>query len=296
MRSSARWSPRSRVRRAPRRTRGACRQAARRPAPTPRRTSRPPSTQRPHRVGPTRSSSCRSVRADGLHDGRVLVQRGDRKCPDAHRCGIRADGPDVPGQLQQRPKPFHARADALWPGHRLGPPDQLAHRPARPGPEPDRRRLRRPCRRHDESVGDVRSVIAVRMTGGSFRSGLIGTPLSDNGEGVLANGGAALSDVSITSGGIGLTSAGTPDVTLTRAEITAPQGVVAAGGGVQLSDVAIDVVTEPDPPRSAVSCFRRVPAVRSRSAPGTSRSPATQRARTASTSRRASAAPPPQSR
>ena len=42
------------------------------------------------------------------------------------------------------------------------------------------------------------------MTGGSFRSGLIGTPLSDNGEGVLANGGAALSDVSITSGGIGL--------------------------------------------------------------------------------------------
>ena len=86
------------------------------------------------------------------------------------------------------------------------------------------------------------SVIAVRMTGGSFRSGLIGTPLSDNGEGVLANGGAALSDVSITSGGIGLTSAGTPDVTLARAEITAPQGVVAAGGGVQLSDVAIDVV------------------------------------------------------
>ena len=88
----------------------------------------------------------------------------------------------------------------------------------------------------------VPSVIAVRMTGGSFRSGLIGTPLSDNGEGVLANGGAALSDVSITSGGIGLTSAGTPDVTLARAEITAPQGVVAAGGGVQLSDVAIDVV------------------------------------------------------
>ncbi len=86
------------------------------------------------------------------------------------------------------------------------------------------------------------SVIAVRMTGGSFRSGVIGTPLSDNGEGVFANGGVSLSDVSITSGGTGLDSTGNLDVTLTRAEISAPRGVVSDGNGVKLSDVAIDVL------------------------------------------------------
>lgn len=96
-------------------------------------------------------------------------------------------------------------------------------------------------------LGASGSAIGVEMVGGRFTSGLIGIPLTDNGDAVFADSGASISDVSLTSGGNGLRAVGNPDVTLTRAEISAPRGVVSEGFGVQVSDVAIDPIAGAGP-------------------------------------------------